>query len=315
MSQTTKGDVEMKNIIITIFVIGIVSTVVALTPITLNFSQDATVLYFEEYFTLFDQVDEYDDAKVGKVVDGDTIWAMIDLMYVKIRLIGLDTPETVHPSKPVEYFGKQASGFAKKVLNDKEIMLSYDWNKFDKYERLLAYVWLQVEYEESEEYVLFNLLSIVNGYGHAYLYFPFDETYMEIFKEAEIYARDNMIGLWDENKAIEEVEDTDVVEPIGQGNGEVEIAFINFNDNPEYIKIKNNGDESVNLVGWKITDEGEKHVYVFGNVELKPGYTIYLYSGPKASKNVWTRAYIWNNDGDIGFLYDSNGKLVDKYEY
>lgn len=298
-----------------IFLFFSISTVFALTPVTLQITPDTTALYFEEYFVLFDQVDEYDNAKVGKVVDGDTIWAMIDFMYAKIRLIGLDTPETVHPSKPVEYFGKQASNFAKKVLSDREIKLSYDWDKFDKYERLLAYVWLSVEYKENEEYVLFNLLSILNGYGHAYLSFPFKDEYMEIFRKAETYARENYIGLWSDNEMSEEQEESTKIIPEVEEKGNVRIAFINYGDNPEYIKIKNYGNTIVNLGGWKITDEGEKHVYVFGNVELKPGYTISLYSGPAANKNVWMNAYIWNNDGDTGFLYDDEGNLMDIYDY
>jgi micrococcal nuclease len=111
-------------------------------------------------------------------------------------MIGLDTPETVHPSKPVEEFGKEASNFAKKVLTDREVILSYDWDPRDKYNRILDYIWIPFEYLEQTRYVLFNLLAIVNGFGHAYTSFTFNENYMQTFLAAESYARDSSLGLW-----------------------------------------------------------------------------------------------------------------------
>jgi endonuclease YncB( thermonuclease family) len=83
------------------------------------------------------------------VVDGDTLHVRIPLPRPagiaereKIRLLGVDTPETVHPSKPVEYFGKEASGFAKEQLSGKTVFLAFDWDVRDRYGRLLAYVWI-----------------------------------------------------------------------------------------------------------------------------------------------------------------------------
>jgi len=299
-------------------ILVLVSTfAIALTPVVLQLTEDTTALYFEEYFDLFNQVESYDNAEVYKVVDGDTIWVTIGHWFPKVRMIGLDTPETVHPSKPVEYFGKEASNFAKRVLTARKVRLSYDWNKYDKYSRLLAYVWLPVQYNNSTKYVLFNLLAIINGYGHAYLYFPFKDEYMKIFKQAQDYARENSIGLWGDKKVSEEEEkeENQVSQPQAQGKGDVRISYIKFNGNPEYIEIKNYGDAPVNLQGWKITDKDEKHVYIFGNVVLNPGYVIRLYSGNKATKNIWTKAYIWNNDGDVAYLYDSYGNLIDTYQY
>ena len=302
-----------------LFVLLLLPTfVIALTPVVLHITDDATALYFEEYFDLFNQVESYDHAEVFKVVDGDTIHVTIGQWLTSVRMIGLDTPETVHPKKPVEYFGREASNFAKKVLTGREVKLSYDWNKRDIYDRLLAYVWIPVEYNDSTKHVLFNILAIINGYGHAYLDFPFNDEYMNIFKEAQKYARENSLGLWAGGTVTEEesqASQPQTTQPQPQGKVDVRISYIKYDENPEYIEIKNYGDITVNLQGWKITDEDEKHVYVFGNVELKPGYVIRLYSGNKATKNIWVKTYIWNNDGDTGFLYDSNGNLVDKYSY
>ena len=64
-----------------------------------------------------------------RVIDGDTI---VLAGNEKVRLIGVDTPETVHPSKPVEYFGKEASAFTKRMVEGKQVRLEYDWQKKDK---------------------------------------------------------------------------------------------------------------------------------------------------------------------------------------
>ena len=74
-----------------------------------------------------------------RVVDGDTI---ILSNGEKVRLIGVDTPETVRPNTPVEYYGKEASAFTKKMVEGKDVKLEYDWQQRDKYGRLLAYVYL-----------------------------------------------------------------------------------------------------------------------------------------------------------------------------
>ena len=282
------------------------------TPVVIEFTKDTTALYFEEYFDLFNKIEEYENAEVYKAMDGDTIWVTIGRWFTKVRMIGLDTPMTVHPTKPAEHFGKEALNFVKKILTGKKVKLSYDRNEFGKYNQLLAYVWVPVQHDNSTKYVLFNLLMIINGYGYAYLYFPFKDEYMKIFKDAQDYAREKSTGFW-ASKVIDNAAKS--VRPGISGKLNVVISCIHYAENPEYIEIRNYGNVAVNLKGWIITDEGAKHVYIFGDLELKPLYFVRLYSGPKATQNIWMRAYIWNNDGDIGYLYDSDGILIDKYSY
>ncbi len=76
------------------------------------------------------------------VVDGDTIIVETNNKNEKVRLIGVDTPETVHPLKPVEDFGKEASDFTRRMVEGKKVRLEFDWQLRDKYGRLLAYVYL-----------------------------------------------------------------------------------------------------------------------------------------------------------------------------
>ncbi|GGK35193.1 hypothetical protein GCM10010965_30220 [Caldalkalibacillus thermarum] len=79
-------------------------------------------------------------ARVVRVVDGDTFVANINGKEEKVRLILVDTPETVHSSKPTELFGPEASEFAKEMLEGKEVRLELDVSERDRYGRVLVYV-------------------------------------------------------------------------------------------------------------------------------------------------------------------------------
>ncbi len=137
------------------------------------------------------------EALVVKNVDGDTIRVRINSGEETIRMLGVDTPETVHPNKPVEYFGKEASDFTKALCPvGSTVYLTYDWDPRDKYSRLLAYVW----YKRDDQWIMHNLNLIANGYGHAYTVFSFDEDYMKLFVEAERKARERQLGLWNDSR-------------------------------------------------------------------------------------------------------------------
>ena len=119
-----------------------------------------------------------------KVIDGDTI---VLASGEKIRLIGVDTPELHHPSKPVQYFAMEAATFTKNLIEGKEVRLEYDIERTDKYGRTLAYVYLK-------NGNLVNAEIIKQGYGFAYTKFPF--KYLDSFREFEKQARENKLGLW-----------------------------------------------------------------------------------------------------------------------
>jgi len=131
-----------------------------------------------------------DTYPVAKVIDGDTISIIKDGKTVTLRLIGLDTPETVDPRKPVQCFGKAASDKAKELLAGKTVRLEFDSSQglLDKYGRTLAYVFLS-------NGTLFNEYMIAEGYGHEYTYnLPY--KCQREFKEAESRAREEKRGLW-----------------------------------------------------------------------------------------------------------------------
>ena len=141
---------------------------------------------------------------VERVIDGDTL--VLD-GGERVRLIGVDTPETVHPTKPVERFGKEASAFTKRTVEGKEVRLEYDQERTDRYGRTLAYVYLL-------DGSMLNLKIVRERYGHAYTRFPFER--MEDFREAERQAREAGRGLWsgdDADSARAEERQREVEEP------------------------------------------------------------------------------------------------------
>ena len=86
-----------------------------------------------------------EEVTFSKCVDGDTIKILLDGEEYTVRMLAVDTPESVHPTKGVEYYGKEASEFTcNQVTNAKKIELEYDDNsdKTDKYSRLLAWVFV-----------------------------------------------------------------------------------------------------------------------------------------------------------------------------
>lgn len=131
--------------------------------------------------------------RVLKVVDGDTLAIDMDGKSTTLRLIGLDTPETSDPRKPVQCFGIEASNKAKELLANASISIERDptQDTYDKYGRLLVYVYLS-------DGTLFNEYMIREGYGHEYTYRD-SYRYQAQFKAAEQSARSEKKGLWAPN--------------------------------------------------------------------------------------------------------------------
>jgi len=132
-------------------------------------------------------------AKVVRHIDGDTVELEFENPVPpiekkeKIRMIGVDTPETVHPKKEVEFFGAEASNFTKKNLLGETVFIALDRDTRDKYGRLLAYIYLK-------DGDCFNAKLIRKGMAHCYTRFPYQ--FMEEFRLYEKTARERKKGLW-----------------------------------------------------------------------------------------------------------------------
>jgi micrococcal nuclease len=127
--------------------------------------------------------------RVTDFVDGDTIAVDINGKNEKIRMIGVDTPETHDPRKAVECFGQAAAAYSKQLVGDGPVRLETDSlsTNRDRYDRLLRYV-----YTSDNKLVEAELIK--NGYGFAYVSFPFSK--LDEFRHYETEAREQHKGLW-----------------------------------------------------------------------------------------------------------------------
>lgn len=129
--------------------------------------------------------------QVVDVVDGDTIKVEINGEVFTVRYIGIDTPETVHPTVPVEWMGAEASTANALLVEGQEVWLEKDISEVDQYDRLLRYVWLQ----QGTDWLLVNYELVRLGFANSSTYQP-DVLYQELFLDAEREARDTSVGLW-----------------------------------------------------------------------------------------------------------------------
>ena len=144
-------------------------------------------------------------AKIKRVVDGDT--AIITFLSddstpykdERIRFIGVNTPETVDPNRPVQHYGKEASDFTKKELKDKTVWVQMDAGVRDRYDRLLGYIWLKEpknpDNEKEVRAKMFNARLLLEGYAQTMTIQP-NVRYSEMFVKFQREAREAEKGLW-----------------------------------------------------------------------------------------------------------------------
>ena len=184
-------------------------------------SENAEIVYYEDYDLdeavglkeKKEVIDEREDknsseenftqAKIVSVTDGDTVTARINNKDYKLRMIGVDTPETVHPSKPVAFYGKEASDFTKSNLTGKTVYLEKDVSERDKYNRLLRYVWLSKpanpknpSFEDVRD-KMFNGILLRDGYANLAT-FPPDVKYLDEFRKIAKFAEIQELGLYNQ---------------------------------------------------------------------------------------------------------------------
>lgn len=131
-------------------------------------------------------------AQVARIIDGDTIDVFIEGQTYRVRYTGIDTPETVHPTRGVEPYGKEASERNRQLVEGKTVMLKKDISETDRFGRLLRYVYV--------DDVMVNAQLVAEGYARVST-FPPDVKYAEDFVALERDARENRVGLWADSLA------------------------------------------------------------------------------------------------------------------
>jgi len=272
-------------------------------------------------------------ARITNVVDGDTVDVLIDGREERLRLIGIDTPETVRPDHPVECFGREASAFARELLNGQDVLLEDDpgQDNRDRFGRLLRYVWLP-------DGRLVNYEMIVQGYAFEYTYNrPY--TYQAPFRAAQQAAREAQTGLWSPSTCNGERQPPERATPIPPAttalpaslpaatppqaaapslspsfNGcrpdpnsasapNMPVAIVNIDKRAEEVTLRNVSDAPINLDGWIMCSIRGNQTHTGIGGPLGPGETrVYRHAGAEA---------IWSNaESDPGALYDPEGRLV-----
>lgn len=128
--------------------------------------------------------------RVVRVVDGDTFTIKLGSQTTKVRVIGIDTPESVDPRRPVQCFGKEASARASALLSGKNVWLEVDPNQDtrDRFGRLLRFVWIDNTSD-------FGLTMIRDGFALEYTYdLPY--RYQAQYRSAQVAAKEADAGLW-----------------------------------------------------------------------------------------------------------------------
>jgi micrococcal nuclease len=123
--------------------------------------------------------------RVARVIDGDTI---VLESGERVRYIGIDTPESVHPRKSVEFMAREASEYNRALVDGKDVRLEYDVQRRDRYGRLLAYVFV--------DSLFVNYDLVASGYAQVSTYPP-NVRYVDQFVSAQRWARELGLGLWD----------------------------------------------------------------------------------------------------------------------
>ncbi|NOY65397.1 MAG: thermonuclease family protein [Nitrospirae bacterium] len=128
--------------------------------------------------------------EVSRVIDGDTI---VLKNGQRVRLLGIDTPESADPRRPVQFFGLEAKQFLKRLVEHRTVCLRRDRDRTinkDKYNRLLRYIYLDKLFVNKE--------IVKKGYGFVFVQFPFQ--YMEEFRKLQQEAMEKEVGLWNDRR-------------------------------------------------------------------------------------------------------------------
>ncbi|HVJ84648.1 MAG TPA: thermonuclease family protein [Caulifigura sp.] len=130
-----------------------------------------------------------EQVRVARVVDGDTL--LLE-NRVRVRLLGVNTPETKAEDRPVEPWGPEASEFTEKMVGGKLVTLEYDRERVDDYGRTLAYVYVDGK--------MLNEALIEAGLSEAVTRHPYRSDRKKLFEAAEARARAKKLGIWSGEK-------------------------------------------------------------------------------------------------------------------
>lgn len=266
--------------------------------------------------------------KVMRVIDGDTVEIFIAGYLYKVRYLLIETPETHDPFRGEEKFGKEAYEFNKSLVEGKIVRLEKDITEFDKYGRLLRYVYL--------DSIMVNLELLRNGLAEIYFIKP-DVKHYSLFAEIETDAQKQKLGIWSMREVpadtlkttspkIENEYQKKMDNLTKSVNPQIIISQIFYDgivpriESDEFVEISNIGLEDISLKGWKINAGNSKQNFEFPKKYiLKAGEKCRIYTyeiHPESGGfSFQSKSAIWKNSGDIGYLLNDKNELISKWEY
>ena len=138
---------------------------------------------------LIDAPHRSESAQVTRVVDGDTVEVRLEGRSERVRLIGIDTPESVDPDTPVQCFAKAAAAETRRLLAGRAVALRFDAERRDRYGRLLAYVY------RNDDRLFVNAALVARGYARTLTIRP-NVAHAAQFARLARAARGRGLGLW-----------------------------------------------------------------------------------------------------------------------
>ena len=236
------------------------------------------------------------------MIDGDTLEVRVDGARERVRLIGINTPETG------ECFADQAGDALADLVAGGQVRLVRDTSDRDTYGRLLAYV-----VADGQDV---NRALVRGGFAIARSYPP-DTARDDQLATAEQEARRDGAGMWGPDGCGSDV-DADGIALSVQADAPGDDSA---NLNGEWLAIRNTGDAPLDLSGWGVKDESASHRYTFPDgTTVAAGATLRLLTGcgeDTADVRHWCAggSAVWNNDGDTAFLLDPDGRTVTSLSY
>ena len=234
-------------------------------------------------------------ATVTRHVDGDTFEVAVAdpprgmRAVERVRLMGIDTPEMGEP------LAAEALAHVERRAGAGPVYLAFDFRRRDRYDRLLAFVYLP-------DGTLLNAELIETGFAVVYrgddlMYF------LAQFEGLEREARTRQLGVWQ-----------------GRAGAGVIIVDIRNQSRDEHVLLRNDGSAAVDISGWRVHDDDGDVLVIPSGVALAPGETLAVGSGTGCvdthhpCRRLSTKN-IWGNSGDAAELRDGSGAVVDSYSY
>jgi endonuclease YncB( thermonuclease family) len=279
---------------------------------------------------------------VVRVVDGDTLdialkdttdpdlppsllhrWRALERVSgatIRVRLIGVDAPETKHPRKNIERYGAEASEFVRSLTEGKDVELEFEPEIWDTYERLLAYVVLP-----GGQLLQAKLLQA--GLASAYVRYPF--SLKELFLAYEAEAKKSGAGMWSDEEVVRVLQ-TEQAQQVSKGSGALTRLFFDeavesvyfgsgilisevypspSKGEEEWIELINVTEERISLAGWSLDDaqKGSKPWVMDASVVIVPNGFFVITKGRSG--------IALNNDGDDVRLIAPDGSIADQVTY